>query len=138
MEAVVSMDQGMRFIGSADSGHEIVMDASPKVGGDNSGPRPMELILTALCGCTAMDVISILRKKRQAISGLQVKAHADQNQGHPREFTDIHLEYIVTGKNVDPKAVERSIQLSTDIYCPAQAMLGKVANMTSSYTIIEE
>lgn len=138
MDASVTMENGMRLSGSADSGHEIVMDAGLAVGGNDSGPRPMELILTALCGCTAMDVISILRKKRQAISGLEVRAHADQNNAHPHVFTDIHLEYIVTGKDIDPKAVERSIKLSSDIYCPAQAMLGQVANMTSSYEIIEE
>ncbi|MDX1412813.1 MAG: OsmC family protein [Candidatus Promineifilaceae bacterium] len=138
MDAVVTLDHGMRFTGSADTGHPIVMDASPVVGGEDSGPRPMELILAALCGCTAMDVISILRKKRQEVSGLQVKAHAEQNNGHPRVFTEIHLEYIITGKNVDPKAVERSIKLSADIYCPAQAMLSKVAEMTSSFSIVEE
>jgi len=138
MDASVTMDYGMRFVGSANSGHEVVMDSSPAVGGDNSGPRPMELILLGLCGCTAMDVISILRKKRQLVSDLQVKAHADQETDHPRVFSDIHLEYIVTGININPKAVERSIQLSFDQYCPVQAMLGKVTNMTSSYRIIEE
>ncbi len=138
MDAAVSLDTGMRFTGTADSGHEVTMDASPAVGGNDSGVRPMELILIGLCGCTAMDVISILRKKRQSVSALQIKAHADQQNDHPHVFTDIHLEYIVTGKNVDPKAVERAIQLSTDRYCPAQAMLGQVAQITSTYTIIEE
>jgi len=138
MDASVSMDHGMRFAGSANSGHEILMDAGASVGGDNSGARPMELILIGLCGCTAMDVISILRKKRQSVSGLQVKAHADQNNTHPRVFTDIQLEYIFTGKNIDPKAVERAIQLSTERYCPAQAMLGQVSKMSSIYRIIEE
>lgn len=138
MDAAVNMDYGMRFTGTADSGHEVVMDASPTVGGDNSGARPMELILVGLCGCTAMDVISILRKKRQSVSDLQVKAHADQANAHPRVFTNIELEYIVTGKDIDPKAVERAIQLSTERYCPAQAMLGQVSQMTSTYRIILE
>lgn len=138
MDAVIKLDQGMRFTGSADTGFEVVMDSAKSVGGDNSGPRPMELILIGLCGCTAMDVISILRKKRQAVSKLEVKAHADRTDTHPMVFTDIALEYTVTGQNVDPKAVERSIQLSADRYCPAQSMLGQVANLTTSYVIVEE
>jgi putative redox protein len=138
MEAVVKLDQKMHFTGSADTGHQVVIDAAPKVGGDDTGPRPMELILIGLCGCTAMDVISILRKKRQKVSDLIVKAHAERSDKHPMVFNDIALEYIVTGQDVDPKAVERSIQLSADVYCPAQAMLAQVANLTTSYTIIEE
>lgn len=138
MDAAIKLDHGMRFMGSADSGFEVVMDSVASVGGDNSGPRPMELILIGLCGCTAMDVISILRRKRQLITDLEVKAHANRTDTHPMVFTDIALEYIVTGQNVDPKAVERSIQLSADRYCPAQAMLGQIANLTTSYVIIEE
>ena len=138
MDAVVTLDQGMRFTGTAVTGHEVVMDSDPSVGGDDTGPRPMELILIGLCGCTAMDVISILRKKRALVSGLQVKAHAERAATHPKIFTDIHLEYIVTGNNVSPKAVERAIRLSADTYCPAQAMLALGATMTTSYTIVEE
>jgi len=138
MDASVKMEQGMRFIGSADTGFEVAMDSGPAVGGDNSAPRPMEMILIGLCGCTAMDVISILRKKRESVSGLEVKAHADQAPTYPKVFTDITLEYIITGHNVSPKAVERAIQLSSETYCPAQAMLALGANMTTTYKIIEE
>jgi putative redox protein len=138
MDATLKLEKGMRFVGTADTGFEVAMDADESVGGDNSGPRPMELILIGLCGCTAMDVISILRKKRQEVSALEVKAHAEREDAHPRIFTDIALEYIVTGRNVDPKAVERSIQLSADRYCPAQAMLGQVVNISTSYEIVEE
>lgn len=138
MDAVVRLDQGMRFTGTADSGFEIVMDSAVSAGGDNTGSRPMELILIGLCGCTAMDVISILRKKRQSVSKLEVKAHSERADTHPKVFTDIALEYFVTGKNVDPKAVERSIQLSADQYCPAQAMLAQIANLTTSFVIFEE
>ena len=138
MDASVILEQGMRFIGSADTGFEVAMDSAPAVGGDNSGPRPMELILIGLCGCTAMDVISILRKKRAAVSGLQVKAHAERAASHPKVFTAITLEYIVTGNNVSPKAVERAIQLSAETYCPAQAMLALGATMRTTYKIIEE
>ncbi len=138
MEAVVKLDQRMRFTGTADTGFDVVMDSDGSVGGDNTGPRPMELILIGLCGCTAMDVISILRKKRQSVSKLEVKAHADRADAHPKVFSDIQLEYFVTGDNVDPKAVERAIQLSADRYCPAQAMLGQVVNMSTSFIILEE
>ena len=138
MDAVVKLDQRMHFTGTADTGFEVVMDSDSSVGGDDTGPRPMELILIGLCGCTAMDVISILRKKRQSVSKLKVKAHADRADTHPKVFTDIMLEYIVSGKNVDPKAVERAIQLSADRYCPAQAMLGQVTNMSTSFIILEE
>jgi putative redox protein len=138
MDAAVILDQRMRFTGTADTGHEVVMDSDSSVGGDNTGPRPMELILIGLCGCTAMDVISILRKKRAAVSGLEVKAHTERAASHPKVFTDIHLEYIVSGNDVSPKAVERAIKLSAETYCPAQAMLALGANMTTSYTIIEE
>ncbi|MCA9952655.1 MAG: OsmC family protein [Anaerolineales bacterium] len=139
MDASVKMDGGaMRFVGAADSGFPVVMDAHPSVGGDNNGARPMELLLLGLCGCTAMDVISILRKKRQQVSGLEVKAHAKNAETYPKVFTNIALEYIVTGKEVDPQAVERAIQLSAERYCPAQAMLGQVAGMDLTFTIIEE
>ncbi len=137
MDAVLKLEQGMRFTGSANSGFEVVMDSVPAVGGDDSAPRPMETILLGLCGCTAMDVISILRKKRQAVSGLEVKAHAEQADTHPRVFTAIALEYIVTGQDIKPKAVERAIQLSAEIYCPAQAMLGQVADISTRYEIVE-
>ncbi len=138
MDASAKLEQRMRFAGTADTGFEVVMDSGLSVGGDNTAPRPMELILIGLCGCTAMDVISILRKKRASVSGLEVKAHAERAASHPKIFTDIHLEYIVTGNNVNPKAVERAIELSATTYCPAQAMLALAANMTTSYKIIEE
>ncbi len=137
MDAHVLLDGGMQFTGSADSGHSVVMDASASVGGSNQGFRPMELLLMGLCGCTAMDVISILRKKRQSIANLEVKAHAEQADTHPHVFTAIALEYVVTGSAVDPKAVERAIQLSAERYCPAQAMMAKAARITTHYTIIE-
>ncbi len=138
MDASVKMEGGdMRFVGGADTGYSVVMDASPKVGGDNSGFRPMELLLMGLCGCTAMDVISILRKKRESVSGLEVKAHAETADTHPRVFTHIHLEYIVTGKDVKPASVERAIQLSAERYCPAQAIIGQTAAMDYTFNIIE-
>lgn len=128
----------MRFVGTADTEFAVVMDAHPSVGGEDSGFRPMELLLVGLCGCTAMDVISILRKKREEVTGIEVKAHAERALGHPKVFTAIELEYVVTGRNVKPRSVERAIELSAEVYCPAQAMLAQVAKMSYTYRIVEE
>jgi len=138
MNATVKLEQGMRFAGISDSGHEVYMDSDPSVGGADSAARPMELLLMGLCGCTAMDTISILRKKRQQVGGLEVRASAERAEEHPKVFTDIALHYIITGTEVDPTAVERAIQLSAERYCPAQAMLGQVAAFTFTYEIIED
>jgi putative redox protein len=97
----------------------------------------MQLLLVGLCGCTGMDVISILQKKRQAFTGLKVEATAKRAEEHPRVYTSIHLEFLVTGEGVDPAAVARSIELSQTKYCPASAMLGEVAEITTSYRIVE-
>lgn len=138
MEASVKLEEGMRFIGTADTGFTVAMDSSPAVGGNDSGFRPMELLLMGLCGCTAMDVMSILRKKREVVSGLEVKAQAEQQKEHPHVFTSITLDYVVSGVNVDPKSVERAIELSAERYCPAQAMLGQVATMSYTFRIVED
>jgi putative redox protein len=98
----------------------------------------MELLLISLCGCTAMDVVSILQKKRQPFTGLQVKASAERAEEHPKVYTQIHLEYVVKGKGVEPQAVERAIELSETKYCSAAAMLSKAAQITTSYRIEEE
>jgi putative redox protein len=128
----------MTFHGTADSGFTIQMDAHPSVGGDDSGFRPLELLLVGLGGCTAMDVISILRKKRQEISAFEVQLHTDRAPEHPKVFTAITINYIIRGRNVDPKAIERAISLSATKYCSAQAMLAETATITSNYEILEE
>ena len=139
MDATVTLDQGMAFHGTASkSGYSLKMDAHPSVGGDDEGFRPMELLLVGLGGCTAMDVLSILRKKRQEVSGFEVQLHADQAQDFPHVFTDITIKYIVRGRRVDPKAVERAIELSSTRYCSAQAMLEHAATITSTYEIVDE
>ncbi len=102
------------------------------------GASPMELLMLSLAGCTAMDVISILRKKRQNVTGFQIRIHGDRADSHPKVFTDFELEYIVRGVGIDPQAVERSIQLSVENYCSVHAMLEKAAHITTKYTIIEE
>ena len=136
MDAKVTWHDGLHFTGVADSGHELILDGSPQVGGTDKGARPLELMLISLAGCTGMDVISILRKKRQDVTGFEVKTHAERSDTHPKVFTAVTVEYIVTGNNIDPKAVERAIDLSENAYCPAQAMLVKAVPITHTYTII--
>jgi len=128
---------GLRLVGEAE-GRAIVTDhAMPDEEREDTGPQPMQLLLIGLCGCTGMDVISILRKKRQAFTGLQVEATAERAEEHPKIYTKIHLEFVVTGDEVDAEAVERSIELSQTKYCPASAMLGEVAEITTSFRIEE-
>lgn len=138
MDATVTLQEGMHFIGIADTGHPVHMDSDTAVGGTDSAARPMELFLIGLGGCTGMDVISILRKKRQDVTGLEMKIHADRSGGHPNVFTAITIEYIVSGRDVDPAAVERAMELSRDRYCPAQAMLSLAAPIELTYKIVEE
>ena len=114
------------------------IDADISVGGDNNGPRPMELIAMGLGGCTAMDVISILQKKKQPVMDFQVRVHADRADEHPKVFTQAVIEYLVTGRSVDEAAVMRAIGLSAEKYCPAQAMLGKAFPMKLIYKILDE
>ncbi len=129
---------GLRLVGEA-GGPAIVVDhAMPDQDREDTGPHPMQLVLMGLCGCTGMDVISILKKKRQSFTDLQVNATAERAEEHPRVYTQIHLEFVVTGDDVDPDAVERSIELSQTKYCSASAMLGKTADITTSYRIVEQ
>lgn len=115
----------------------VVMDTIPEVGGDNKGFTPMELILVGLAGCTGMDVISILRKKRQDVTGFEVITRGTNAEEHPRVYTEIEIEYVVHGHGVDPKAVARAIELSEGKYCPAGNMLNKTAKISTKYRIEE-
>lgn len=129
---------GLRLVGEA-GGPAIVVDHTmPDEDRDDTGPHPVQLLLIGLCGCTGMDVVSILQKKRQPVAGLQVKATAERAEEHPRVYTKIQLEFVVTGEDVDPEAVARSIELSQTKYCPASAMLGQVVEITTSYRIVPE
>ena len=130
---------GLRLVGEASSGPAIVLDhVLPGEEGRESGPRPLELLLIGLAGCSGMDVVSILQKKRQPFTGLQVKVTAERADEHPRVYTHIHMEYVVTGQGVEPQAVERAIELSQTKYCPASAMLSKAVEITTSYQIVQE
>jgi len=135
MEVVVNWKSKMAFEGAGDSGFAQKMDAGRSVGGEDSAARPMELIALGLAGCTAMDVISILQKKKQDVKDFQVKVHAEQAGEHPKVFTRATIEYLVTGKNVDAAAVLRAIELSAEKYCPAQAMLSKAFPINMVYRI---
>jgi putative redox protein len=137
MDAKVIWQQGLTFTGTADSGFSVPLGADPGVGGAGDGFRPLELMAVSLAGCTAMDVISILKKKRQDVTAFEVSVHAERAQEHPRVFTQIKVEYLVTGHHVEQAAVERAMELSKTTYCPAQAMLARVAEIELSYQIIE-
>ena len=136
--AQVTWVEGMQFVGEAGSGHAIVLDGKPEVGGRDTGTRPMELILVGLAGCTAMDVKHILLRKRQQMTGLQVNVQAERAGEHPMVYATIQLEYIVKGRNLSEKAVVDAIELSQDKYCSASAMLNKTAEISYRYEIIEE
>ena len=137
MDAKVTWDHGMSFEGTSDTGFKEPLGTVPAVGGENDGFQPMELMALSLAGCTAMDVISILRKKRQEITAYEVRVHADNAEKHPKVFTQSIITYDLTGKNLDEKAVRRAIQLSADRYCPAQGMLDKVMPIELLYEIYE-
>ena len=128
---------GMRFEVEAGSGHHVTLDAAEHGGGHNEGFRPMELLLAGVAGCTGMDVISILRKKRQEVTGYEVHVTGVRAEEHPMVFVEITVEHIVTGHRIQPEAVARAIELSEKRYCGAGAMLGKVAHLTHTYRIVE-
>ena len=137
MDAKVTWKHDLAFDGLAvGSGFTLPLDTRPEDGG-GSGFRPLELLLVGLAGCTAMDVISILTKKKQQITAFEVRTSSVRASEHPRIYTDIEIEYVITGKNVDPAAVERAVDLSETKYCSAQAMLVKAARITHKITIIE-
>ncbi len=138
MDAAVTWNGGMSFTGTADTGFNVELDAHPSVGGDDNGFRPMELIAMGLAGCTAMDVISIMKKKRQNVTRFEVKTHLKQADEHPKVFTSAVIEYIFHGHDIDPAAAERAIELSETRYCPAQAMFNQVMPIELKYTIVED
>ena len=138
MEAVLNWKGRMSFEGASDSGFVQKMDADEMGGGENNAARPMEFIALGLAGCTGMDVISILQKKKQAISNFQVQVHAQRVEEHPKVISSAVIEYLVSGKDVDESAVLRAIELSAERYCPAQAMLGKAFPIQLVYKIFDE
>ncbi len=137
MTAQATLEMGMRFVAESGSGHHVTLDADEHGGGQNAGFRPMELLLAGLAGCTGMDVISILRKKRQLVTAYEVHVTGRRAEDHPMVFVEISVEHVVTGHHLQAEAVAHAIQLSEERYCGAGAMLGKVARLTHTYRIVE-
>lgn len=136
-EVNVVLKDGMHFEGVFEDNVVVSMDSDASVGGQGKGISPKPLLLVSLGGCTGMDVISILRKKRQDVTGFEVRIKAEAADTHPKVYTHIHITYVVTGKGVAPAAVERAIQLSLDHYCPVANLLKPVVPIDTSYEIIE-
>lgn len=137
MTARAILETGMCFEAEGGSGHHVTLDAAEHGGGENLGFRPMELLLVGLAGCTGMDVISILRKKRQDVTGYEVHVQGVRAEEHPMVFVEITVEHVITGHHIQPEAVARAVALSEGRYCGAGAMLSRVAHLTHSYRIVE-
>ena len=137
MKARVQLVEGMTFVAESGSGHAVVVDASPDVGGRNLGARPMELVLMGTGTCSAIDVVHILRKARQAITGCSIDLEAERAEDDPKVFTRIRFHYVLTGKGLAETQVERAIKLSKEKYCSATAMLAKTAQIEWDYEIRE-
>lgn len=137
MECTVRWHEGMSFIAETGSGHLVAMDGAPEAGGRNLAPRPMELLLAGTGGCTSFDIVMILRKGRQVVSGCEVRIDAERAAEDPKVFTRIGMHFIVRGKGLKPEAVERAVKLSAEKYCSASIMLGKTATVSHSWEIIE-
>jgi putative redox protein len=138
MKATATFSGGMQFVGRADSGHALVMDTTAANGGADSGVRPNELLLIGLAGCTGMDVLSILRKKRQPVTGLEVVVHSKLSESPaPKRMVEICVEYRVRGAGVDPEAVRRAIELSETKYCSVGLTLKNSVPIASTFTIDE-
>jgi putative redox protein len=137
MKVRVKWVEGVTFLGETESSHVIVMDGAPEGGGRNLGPRPMETLLAGAGGCTAYDVVTILKKSRQDIDDVAVEMDADRAPVDPKVFTRIHLHFVVKGRNLRPEAVARAIELSATKYCSASIMLGKTAEITHDFELVD-
>jgi len=137
MKCRVKWLDNMTFVGESGSGHAVVMDGAPEHGGRDLGIRPMEMLLLGVGGCTAFDVVSILKKSRQAIVDCEVEVDSDRAEEVPKVFTRIHIHFIVSGNGLDPAKVEKAVNLSAEKYCSASIMLGKTAEITHDFEIVE-
>jgi len=137
MKARVKWVEGVAFMGEADSGHAVVMDGPPDAGGRNLGTRPMEMLLLGMGGCTAFDVVNILKRGRQPVTDCVAELEADRAEEPPRVFTRIHVHFVVTGKGLSESQVDRAIRLSAEKYCSASLMLGKAVPITHDFEIVD-
>ena len=138
MKARVQWLDGRAFVGESGSGHAVVMDGAPEAGGRNIGVRPMEMLLLGLGGCTAFDIVMILERMREKVTGLDIALEAERAGEDPKVFTHVKMIYKVTGRNLKPANVERAVNLSAEKYCSASAMFEKTAKIEHSFEIIEE
>lgn len=137
MKARVKWLDNMSFVGESGSGHSVVMDGPPELGGRNLGVRPMEMLLLGLGGCSSFDVVLILQKSKQQVMDCEVEIEAERAEKEPKVFTRIHLHFIVTGRNLSTDKVERAIKLSAEKYCSASIMLAKTAEVTHDFEVRE-
>lgn len=137
MKAEVKWAGAARFDGTSETGHTVIMDGAQEYGGENQGVRPMELLLLGLGGCSAFDVVLILKKARQEIVDCVVQIDAERADTEPKVFTKIHAHFIVTGKDLSEKRVARAVELSAEKYCSASIMLGKTAEITHDFELVE-
>ena len=137
MKTTLKWIDGVCFMAETGSGHAVVMDGAPEGGGRNLGPRPMELLLAGTAGCTSYDVISILKKSRQDVRDVKVEVDAERAETDHKVFTRIHLHFVVVGRDLKPEVVERAIRLSAEKYCSASIMLGKTAEITHDFEVLQ-
>lgn len=137
MKARVKWVENAMFIGESGSGHAVVMDGAPEAGGRNLGVRPMELLLIGMGGCSSFDVVHILRKGRHDVRKCEARLEAERAATDPKIFTRIHLHFVVTGKGLSESVVERAVRLSAEKYCSASIMLGKAAEITHGFEVLE-
>ena len=137
MNISVKWIDGLLMVGKSDSGHAIVMDGPPEIGGENLGVRPMEMLLLGMAGCTMIDVVSTLKKMREDVVDCQTQVSADRAEEYPKVFTNIHVHFILRGNQLNPSNVDKAIKLSAEKYCSASIMIGKTATITHDYEIIE-
>jgi putative redox protein len=138
MECTVRWTSGMTFLAETASNHVVAMDGAPEGGGRNLAPRPMEMVLLGTGGCTAYDVVVILKKSGQPITGCEVKLTSERAETDPKVFTRIHMHFVVRGRGLKRNLVEHAIRLSHDKYCSASIMLGKTAEISTGFEIVEE
>ena len=141
MTAKITWINGRAFLGESGSGHAVVMDGAPESGGRNIGVRPMEMLLLGLGGCTAFDVVMILEKARQKVTGCEVALEGEREaidpEGNLKVFTKVHMVFTLTGRDLNPAQVERAIKLSEEKYCSASAMFRHTAEITSEWRVVQ-
>jgi putative redox protein len=138
MKARIKWIENVTFLAESGSGHGVVLDGAPDAGGRNLGPRPMEMLLLGLGGCTAFDVIHILRRGREQVTDCVVEVEAERAETDPKIFTSIHIHYVVTGRGLAESKVERAIALSAEKYCSASVIMSKTAKITHDWIVVEE